>query len=311
MPMSTSEKLPAAVSSLELIQTQFLSEAEVTAFRYSGMMVGGQPMARFDDDQIRNYVREQVVATKWYSEDRYQTRTPGEMWQFDVSIAGQFNVYSYLEGALFSDVHERILSGVVSRYFAHFPGRLYNLKDIAIDNNLPGTMYGDSQRFPTHGYTVLNKRIIMLSARGLSLEPYRGGQLRVPTFQAVIAHELAHLTMLDEDLSTEWRQAGFIWDRDDYSLNPYAFIPRVPDQCVTDYAAIVTSEDICESAVAYLYQPDLLRRVSPAKFDILRSYDQSDVVVELPVRGRRVNPQIPKLHPVRYYIDEDMFKDML
>lgn len=66
-------------------------------------------------------------------------------------------------------------------------------------------------------------------------------------------------------------------------------------------------EDICESMVAYLFDPDLLKRVSPDKFEILEAHDKGGSRPEASVyRVPKEEVKLPEIKPetVYYYVKE-------
>jgi hypothetical protein len=84
--------------------------------------------------------------------------------------------------------------------------------------------------------------------------------------------------------------------------------PAKPEEYVTHYALLEPEEDICESMVAYMYDPELLQRTSPQKFEILKSKDQASELVNAEIRGIPTSdiklPEI-KLETIYYFIDEE------
>lgn len=84
-------------------------------------------------------------------------------------------------------------------------------------------------------------------------------------------------------------------------------IPLQSQECVTDYAKITIDEDVCESMVAYLYDPELLKRVSPTKYDILRRHDAKGEIPKVTVsRVPREEIKLPEVKPqtVKYFVRE-------
>lgn len=56
-------------------------------------------------------------------------------------------------------------------------------------------------------------------------------------------------------------------------MSPQGQYPLQPDQFITAYARQNMGEDICDSLVAYIHDPDKLSKVAPEKFAILESRD--------------------------------------
>lgn len=90
-------------------------------------------------------------------------------------------------------------------------------------------------------------------------------------------------------------------------MSPQGQFSLQPDQCVTHYARQNMGEDICDSMVAYIYDPDLLRTVSSDKFDILAGHDAKKAHSK--VATKRVSKEeikLPEIKPetIHYYIEE-------
>lgn len=66
-------------------------------------------------------------------------------------------------------------------------------------------------------------------------------------------------------------------------------------------------EDICEAMVAYIYDPDFLKRISPDKYEILARHDQRLEKPEIQVRRvPKDEIALPVAAPetVLYYVTE-------
>lgn len=83
--------------------------------------------------------------------------------------------------------------------------------------------------------------------------------------------------------------------------------PLQPEECVTSYAKINLSEDIAESVVAYIYDQELLRSISPRKYEILRGLDRNLQAIEAALRrieGDEKGIPVPEPETIKYYIVE-------
>lgn len=123
-----------------------------------------------------------------------------------------------------------------------------------------------------------------------------------PNFEGALVHELGH--QLYHEFDPEWREK-FPWmyvgddpenwtfdksgEKDISKLKPPVNkttgdiaidgrYPAHPKECVTNYARINEHEDICESLVAYLYDPNLLKGVSEDKFNVIAQHDQTRIM---------------------------------
>ncbi len=83
--------------------------------------------------------------------------------------------------------------------------------------------------------------------------------------------------------------------------------PLQPEECVTEYATHNIDDDVCESVVAYLFDPELLKRVSPTKYSIIESLDQGGLPSEVTAtRVPKDQIKLPEIKPevILYYIVE-------
>lgn len=71
-----------------------------------------------------------------------------------------------------------------------------------------------------------------------------------------------------------------------------------PDQCVNYYAKQNMEEDICDSMVAYIYDPQLLQGVSPDKLNIFQKHDAKQPLPQV------TSKRMKKEEIVNYFIQE-------
>lgn len=89
----------------------------------------------------------------------------------------------------------------------------------------------------------------------------------VNNLKGTLAHETGHFhTYGYGSFALQWIQAGN-WRR-----APKIFYTTSPEKCVNDYAKLSPDEDIAESFVAYLFQPDLLKTIAPQKMTLFNNY---------------------------------------
>jgi len=148
-------------------------------------------------------------------------------------------------------------------------------------------------------------------------------------FEGTLVHELTHL------IDDQFENAGWVekykwescskysedWDHKDVpDGGRKAFYNRKtgkmalaglfalqPEECVTEYATHLIGDDICESLVAYFFNPNLLRTVSPTKFAIIQSQDAN--LPKSLVAAKRMSTdeiRLPEIKPqvVNYFIKE-------
>ena len=182
----------------------------------------------------------------------------------------------------------------MSEMASHFPETIANLKTITIDNVQHDSLEGDEEVYPANGYSP-TKDSIELYPRALQAIPHR--VVDVPSnLEGTVVHEMAHSLINYGNFASEWTDK-LRWDyckahpdewksqlspngkkeifvnKQTGEMAPEGTFPLHPEQCVSDYAKISINEDFCDSVVAYVYNPILLKRVSSIKFEILQKHD--------------------------------------
>lgn len=149
----------------------------------------------------------------------------------------------------------------------------------------------------------------------------------VSNFEGTIAHETTHL--IDNEFLAEWE--NFKWkdcmdfpnewevkktpdgtkkrffNRQTGEMSPQGKFPVQAEQCVTDYGKQTMREDIAESMVAYLFDPELLKKFSEKKYNILQNHDANKTTLEILVNKiPKDQIKLPEIKPeiVYYYIQE-------
>ncbi len=178
---------------------------------------------------------------------------------------------------------------------AKFPNALAKLKWILIRDFQGEPIY---EGFQVNGITLQRtaEGTMVLEPRAFGDIPHRIA--RVQNFEGTLAHELGH--QVDTEFFDEWRK---FWpdvfnEQDNWILDKRKGVPFTelnppthkvtgqvattesqyladPQQCVTEYAKTKPVEDICESLVAYMYDPELFEAKSPEKFELIRTHDVS------------------------------------
>lgn len=94
---------------------------------------------------------------------------------------------------------------------------------------------------------------------------------RVPgvnNLKGTLAHETGHFhTYGYGSLTCQWIQTNN-WKR---GFNGRCYVTS-PEQCLNDYVKSIPDEDLAESFVAYLFNPDLLNAIAPQKITLLDNY---------------------------------------
>ncbi|MES2970961.1 MAG: hypothetical protein V4702_01405 [Patescibacteria group bacterium] len=299
---------PFGPNQVQLIPITQPEEADFVLSRQSLMSFSGQPPKIFSDEDLRGQLERNIKSVYWVLDPKYQNREASQQWRFEIDGEGSVDVFNLTTETEFTQEHADIFTATLAKFKRHFPFATDQLETVLVDDTLPPSFYGDPRNFPTHGYAVSSQRLMQLTPLGLGFHPYRRSQMDIPTFQATFCHELAHIAGLDSKLSGEWFSAGYRWySSPTKGIEIVADIPNKPEECVSDYAQLKGQEDICESVVAYLLQPELLRAKSPRKYNILGSIDQYDKTEPVSVVGQeQPSVKMPTLEAVRFFIDESI-----
>jgi len=210
------------------------------------------------------------------------------------------------------------------------PIALDKLSYILIKSGVRNSAWGDDSRFPNNGTAFDLEKMLNLSERALELSPHR--VQAATNWEGTIVHETGHLIekFFKKD-SNEYKWP--IWDvncennperfvkrkspdgtKDQYYdlINglyvPSGRLPSDPNQFVTDYARLNESEDFCDSLVAYLFDPDQLKKVAVGKFKRFEAQDSGNTKKPL-IETNRVPSNLICLPtqpaPLKYFIVEN------
>lgn len=269
----------------------------------------------------------------WFTSEKWRNKGMSEE-QIEFAVNGrQITVYNYSEKKPFTDEHIQGAERVFKEFASRFPKILEQVRWILIEDHQLPSAFGDPEKYPTNGYALRGWSAFQLYPRGMELFPFR-----IPAatnFEGTLTHELTHLIQsefesewgerfqwaycFDDEYTDQWEvretpTVGFdgtnkkLFNKETGEMAPQGQFPLQPDQCITFYAKQNMGEDICESMVAYVYDPELLKRVSEDKYNILAKHDAKQPRPE--AFARRVPKEqikLPEVQPetVYYYINED------
>lgn len=290
------------------------------------------------DEEILGMVRKEKEGQEWFMSKYWRNKgMPSEQVEFTIN-GRQITVYNYAKEKPFTDEHIQRAQKVFEEFSSHFPQILERVRWVLVDDYQLPTALGDPEKYPTMGEVMKKWRSFRLFPIGMRLSPFR-----IPTvtnFEGVLTHELTHL--IEGEFEDEW-QEKFQWDFcinheadwewkptpgptfDGSNQRPYnkktgemapnGKFPLQSDKCITYRARIDWTEDVCESVVAYIHDPEMLKRIVPEKYEIIQRHDTGQAK---PTSSAQRVPQdqikLPEIQPemVRYYIkerpDERVFK---
>lgn len=302
-------------------------EAQYKIWRTSPLLMGeGDVNSPKSDLEILDDVKKKNENKHWYTSEEWRGKgMPEEQIEFQIN-ENPITVYNFNSEISFSDEHilrtERTLKELVSR----FTEILEKVQWILVNDIQPPSLLGDDQHFPTNGRSIKDDKAIVIMPRGMEFFPHRISS--TSNFEGTIVHEIGHL--LFTKFANMWKekfQWAFCGDNEEEwevrkapngkdkwfhkltgKMSPIGQYPLQPEQCVSEYAQIHMEEDICESLVAYIFDPEKLKEISPEKFAILKSYDTSETK-GVNVNSRKVaktDINLPIVNPetIKYYIEE-------
>lgn len=333
MPEPHNERLPVTIEQEALSPLPFTYQrtedpnaTEYKQWRVSPVRFGGKDNEPYTAEQIIEMVRQQKEAEQWYTLEHWRKKGVSQE-QIEFTINGQqVSVYNFSEEKPITDEHLQRAQSVFQEMASRFPQAMRQIRWIMIENEQLPSAFGDPEKYPTNGMAYKNWNAFQFFPRGTELFPYR--LPAVSNFEGVFSHELTHL--IQSEFEAEWAEKfnwAYCWDYEDEwevrstpdgtmkrwfnkatgEMSPQGQFSLQPDHCVTYYARQKMSEDICESMVAYIYDPEFLKTVAPEKYEILSRHDAK---LEKPeVSSRRVPKDeiaLPTIKPetVLYHIQE-------
>lgn len=300
-------------------------KASYREWRVSPVSIKGRENKPRTDEEILEFVRKQHEGKRWYTLEYWREKgLPTEQLELIINDR-QITVCNYNREKPFTDRHINRAKEVFGQLAARFPQILNEVRWLLIDNVQPPSLLGDDELYPTNGVATREHQVFRLMPRGMELFPHRIEA--TSNFEGTLVHESAHLIW--DEFEDEWREK-FRWEycfdhKDDWEfgltkagerkwlnkqtgeMSPQGEFPLQPDKCVNFYARQNAKEDICESLVAYVYDPELLKRVSPEKFGILQRHDAKQETPDISVRRvPEAEIKLPEIKPetVFYFVQE-------
>lgn len=240
----------------------------------------------------------------WLQEYWFSKGPPTE--QFDVTLPvpnGSLTIYVY--GDALTQQHLDVITATLGLFEQISPGILLSKIDYLVfdDQDFQNPYSGEA----VNGEAGRRDGMMWISRHGRLFCPHR--IQTVSNFEGTLIHECAHRVTEDGDFEQKWRQE-FSWR----SVSPARqlpggdvcrFINDEPHRCVTDYAALTPDDDIAESFVASIKDPDLLDPLRRAfiKISFLNQLGASVSVSVLKRRPENINlPALPRVF--RYRLQE-------
>jgi len=332
--MEVGEPQPESIEQREILpelpftyqRVQNPDDAQYREWRVSPIVFAGQENPPRTDEEIVELVRREHEAKQWFTSEYWRKKgLPAEQLEFAIN-GSAITVYNFNAERPFSDDHVARAVKVFQELVARFPDVLDKIRWILVDNVQPPSLLADNEHYPINGIAMREYRAFRFMPRGMETIPHR--ITLASNFEGTFIHELGHL--IQAQFEDEWRekfQWAYCFDNEEEweirkapngenrwfnkitgEMSPQGQYPLQPDQCITTYAKQNIEEDICDSLVAYIYEPERLRKVAPEKYAILESHDRKqkerpEISVQ---RVAKTEISLPEVKPeiVRYYIEE-------
>ncbi len=206
----------------------------------------------------------------WRFEPEFDGLEPKEHWQLSDG-EHSIDVLNYCDEVAVSEAQLELITFALADYQYHFPEAVTKINAITVSDRLPKSSYGNEAKFPKLADSFIDQGMIALTPHAINAAEYHNGQLKISEpLVATIAHELTHF--VTDEFEEDWKsRAGTKWEYLQDENGVRELVPVVGgERCVTDYARKSPEEDICESVVAFMYDPESLRKTSNVKFKIVQ-----------------------------------------
>ena len=303
------------------VRTDDPKKAFSSQWRISPVSFAGKSNEPRTDSEIVEMVKDERERKDWFITEHWRKKgLPQEQIEFSVNNR-KITVYDFNRDKPFTNQHITDTQKVLEQLGSRFPRMLENIRWILIEDIPHASAFGDPVKYPWNGSAKLEWSSFILMPRGMELMPHRIE--KTSNFEGTLVHETTHL--IAEDFEKEWRER-FKWDycimhpeeweskmapdgkwlafynRRNGEMSPQHQFPLQPEQCVNYYAKQNDNEDICESMVAYIYDPELLKRVSSEKFNILQKHDARKSKPDVSaVRLPKDQIRLPEIKPETVY----------
>lgn len=223
-----------------------------------------------DDKEAESRIREKITSENWWLQPEWQEKgDPTE--QIDITI-GDHKISLYNFGESLEVQHLEELKHALENISKISNGKLLKRVKYILINNVSKFNPQSEENFRGQGAGEM--QAIEIFPEGRELMPY--GRIEgVSNFEGILIHEFSHsIRKMDMDFINAWQKKFWKYVEDIDKRRKmkdvkYAFQydPIDPKKCVSKYAETTPDEDICESIVAAILNPDAL---DPEKLEIIR-----------------------------------------
>lgn len=214
------------------------------------------PKSGLTDPELKRKAWEEVRRTTWWLDEYWQTKgDPKE--QLSIQVGGQ-NIELYNFGVELTPEQTAELQGIMVKFNrSAIRGKLTGLQYILIDDN---PKIDPKTNEPRRGSAFNEMSAIALYPRAVSNEPHRVPN--VSNFAGTLSHEVGHI-LADTAFVEKWKRK-FGWEElpdDEVKVIGDLRVTKrcaQPERLISSYAGFSPEEDICESLVAAINNPQAL-----------------------------------------------------
>lgn len=279
------------------------------------------------DEEILAHIQKEREEKDWFTSEYWRMKEqPLEQVEFEIEGHQPVTLYNWNPEKPFNDARLEKTLHALQELSSHFPQALTKLRWILVDNIDVPSAFGDSAKYPYNGHSYRSWSAFRFLPKGTELTPHRIS--KTSNIEGTLVHETSH--PIEDEFSKEWGEY-YQWEfcidhKDEWEtryppegdekrwfnkktgvMAPQHQFPLQPEECVTEYAKLSREEDICDSITAYFYDPELLKKISPRKYQIISSHDaQSSRKLISARKVPKDEIKLPEIKPetVNYYIRE-------
>lgn len=260
------------------------------------------------DKDIYEEIKISLERNYWWVNEYWREKgLPKE--QIEIKIGDRkITVYNFNKEIGFSDKHIKEATDVLQKYANYDPNLLKGIKFLLLEDKQNSDMLESNEKFPVSGRNLPEWGAIRIDPRGMRMDI----EHRVPglsNFKGTFAHEIFE-NIKDKKLFNEWRK-DFEWDycsdypdewdvrkaKDDFHLIytnkktgqlSFGMFTTKPELCLNDYTKVNMKEDICDSAVAALFNPETIKNTSIDKYNKIKNRSSTAGTKENSISFRKI-----------------------
>lgn len=229
--------------------------------------------AEKDEDPIEK-AKERLKRENWWLSDYWQEKgMPREQM---VVKTGETEISVYNWGDGLSEKQQADLRDAISKLSERTKFGLKGIEYILIDDKDQPHPYGAEGQL-TRGQYKGNLKSFILYPAGIKEEAYRGGEIKnCSEMERVVIHEIGHHYEWQKSKDGEYITNSWFFQFGELDEVKKDRVVKNPEQTVTEYGKLNTSDDFCECLVASFYDKEKIMAVAPEKYQYILDNVLSD-----------------------------------